>query len=137
MKRSTTLGAVATGVLLFGLISSTQASPITVQWGNNSCSDNATFIFDLEVVPGQNAYTLDGKAESQPSGYVYPARGGAVLNPVTGDYQVSIYYTSATGETFTYGASLNTTSLSGSGTVQRIAHGSVGSDCNGTLSVVE
>lgn len=122
-------------IMTFGLISYSKAESMSLNWDGMGCSENVTFNFDLQYLPNQNAYTLDGKAVSKFNGFTYPARGGAVFNPATNSFQISIFYTSATGETFTFGASLDSSSLSGSGNVQRIAHGATNDDCEGLLSV--
>ncbi len=120
--------------ITFGFITHSKAESISLNWDDPGCSEDVTFDFDLQYLPNQDAYTLDGKAVAN-NGFTYPARGGAVFNPNTNKFQISILYTSATGETFTYGASLDSSSLSGSGNVQRIAHGVTNNDCKGLLSV--
>ncbi|HNO75856.1 hypothetical protein [Nitrosomonas mobilis] len=122
--------------ITFGFISYSKAESMSFDWNGMGCSENVIFDFELQYLPNQNAYTLDGKAVSRFNGFTYPARGGAVFNPATNNFQVSIVYTSATGETFTFGASLDTSTLSGSGNVQRIAHGNTNDDCKGLLSVL-
>ncbi|SFL02980.1 hypothetical protein SAMN05216302_102714 [Nitrosomonas aestuarii] len=135
MNKLITVVFVALGVM-FGPISYSKADPVTLEWDGMGCSENVIFDFDLQHLPDQNTYTLDGKAVAKSNGFTYPARGSTVFNPVTSNFQVSILYTSATGETFALGASLNTSTLSGDGTMQRIAHGTVGKDCKGFLSVM-
>jgi len=121
--------------ITLGFISYSKAEPMSFNWDGMGCSENVIFDFELQYLPNQDAYTLDGKAVSRFNGFTYPARGAAVLNPATNNFQVSILYTSATGETFTFGASLDISTLSGSGNVQRIAHGVINDDCEGRLSV--
>ncbi len=123
--------------ITFGLISYSKAESMSFDWDGMGCSENVIFDFEVRHLPNQDSYTLDGKAVSRFNGFTYPARGGAVFNPVTNNFQVTIFYTSATGETFTFGASLDTATLSGSGNVQRIAHGDTNDDCEGRLSVLD
>ena len=127
---------VFVALTMFWFVSHSKAESISFDWDGMGCSENVIFNFDLQYLPNQDAYTLDGKAVSRFNGFTYPARGGAVFNPVTNNFQVTILYTSATGETFTYGASLDTNTLSGSGNVQRMAHGAINDDCEGLLSIL-
>ena len=135
MKKTIFIICVALSIT-FGFINYSKAESMSFDWDGMGCSENVIFDFDLQYLPNQNVYTLDGKAVAQSNGFTYPARGGAVFNPVTNNFQISILYTSATGETFAFGASLDTSTLSGSGNLQRTAHGVINDDCEGRLSVI-
>jgi len=133
MKKIFIMIFIAIGVFIFAYSNNALADPVTLQW-TSSCSGSWTFSLDIQSVPTSagDIYTLDGIATST---YSYPVRGGAIYDPVENAYMVTLIFTSESGETFTFGAALDTTTVSGPGTSQRIAHGSVDSDCSGTLSV--
>jgi hypothetical protein len=134
MKKLFIMILIATGVFIFAYSSNALADPVTLQW-TSGCSSNWTFSMDIQGVSTSagDFYSLDGIATAT---YSYPVRGGAIYDPVEDAYMVTLVFTSESGETFTFGAALDTTTASGPGTSQRIAHGSVDSDCSGTLAVV-
>jgi hypothetical protein len=130
--------AVLIAVVTFGFAYAHDAHAITItaNWTHTSgsCFD-ATFSLYVASTPNPpNVYTLDGKITVWSA--VWPIRGAAVFDSSSNSYRVSLFFTSATGETFTFGMQVNPTTMAGTGNYQRIAHGGVADDCPGTLSGV-
>jgi hypothetical protein len=130
--------AVLIAVVTFGFAYAHDAHAITItaNWAHTSgnCFD-ATFSFYVATTPNlPGVYTLDGKMTI--SDIVWPIRGAAVLDSSSDTFRVSLFSTSATGETFTFGMQVDPATMAGTGNYQRIAHGDVNSDCPGTVSNV-
>ena len=133
MKKVFIMILIAIGVFIFAYSNNALAYPVTLQW-TSTCSSDWTFSVDLQSVPTSagDLYTLDGIATYV---YSYPVRGGGIYDPVEDAYMITLIFTSESGETFTLGAALDTTTLSGPGTSQRIAHGEFSNIYSAPLTV--
>jgi hypothetical protein len=114
------------------------AAEVVAAWSpSGGSAPDFTFHLDLLPTALADAYTLNGYLiYSGPSGNREAVTGSATRSPNENAYTVSLFFNSNTGETFSIGANVDTTTLSGPGTLIRVAHGSVGSDQSGTLAVV-
>ena len=122
-------------VATFGFVSAQHAEAVTITADWTGCITGASFELNVEQpsTPA-NFYALDGIINAW--GHPYPIRGAATMDTASNLFRASLYFTSATGETFTIGMTVNPVTMEGAGYSQRIAHGSVDSDCSGTLSGV-
>ncbi len=131
--------AVLVAVVSFGFAYAQDADALTVNatWTHSAgtCFDATFSVFVPNTPNAVGVFTLDGKIFPSTWG-AYPIQGTAVLDSGSNTFRVSLFFTSATGETFTFGFAVNATSMAGTGTYQRIAHGGVADDCPGSISGV-
>jgi len=122
------------------LVMSTQvlnAEEIVAEWTYQGDSDaDYTFHLDLQPTDLDQTYTLNGYMVYDGSMNREAVTGSATYSPNEAVYVVSLFFNSSTGETFSIGANVDPTTLSGDGTLIRVAHGSVGSDRDGTLAAI-
>jgi len=122
------------------LVMSTQvlnAEEIVAEWTYQGDSDaDHTFHLDLQPTDLDQTYTLNGYMVYDGSMNREAVAGSATYSPNEAVYVVSLFFNSSTGETFSIGANVDPTTLSGDGTLIRVAHGSVGSDRDGTLAAI-
>jgi hypothetical protein len=135
MKTRLVVALLLMTVVTFGFVYAQDADALTIAADWTGCITGASFVLNVEAPSAPtNFYTLDGVINAW--GHPYPIRGAATFDTGSNLYRVSLYFTSATGETFTLGMTVDPVTMMGSGNCQRMAHGSVGSDCPGTLSGV-
>ena len=117
----------------FVQVGTANAVMITADW--TGCS-TATFSLHLDDVTGAQPSPLEYYAVTGKLNWFlqYPITGTAVFDSGHNVYRLSLFTTSATGETFTFGFEIDPATMTGTGNEQRIAHGSVNADCPGTLS---
>ena len=111
------------------------AEEIYIEWTESGdISPDYTFTLDLQLTDISGAFTLNGYMEYS-GGNREATIGSAAYSPNEGVYVVSLFFNSSTGESFSIGANLDPVTLSGPGTLIRMAHGSVNADKSGTLTV--
>ena len=118
-------------LVAFGLVSAQRAEALTVTAYWSGCVAGTFSLNLMDEVSPANVFIVSGKLYS---GLQLPVTGTAVLDTTFNVYRLSLFSTSAVGETLTFGMEIDPVTLIGTGYEQRIAHGSVDSDCVGSLS---
>jgi hypothetical protein len=112
------------------------ADEIALEWTyDGGSTPDYTFRLDLQATDVAGTATLNGYMQYS-SGDREATLGSATYSPNEDVYAVSLFFNSSTGESFTIGANLDPTTLSGAGDLVRVAHGGVAADAPGTLAVV-
>ncbi len=120
-------------VLAVGFVHAGQAEAIMVTGTWNGCVNGTMSLHLDDANAPQEYYAITGKFISS---IQYPVTGTAIFDTSQNVYRMSLFSTSASGETFTWGMQINPETMTGSGNWQRIAHGVVDADCAGTLTAI-
>lgn len=122
--------------LLAMLTGSVMAAEITAEWTfTGQTTPYYIFHLDLQATALLDTYTTNGYAVHNSSNNREAVVGSATYSEIENVYVISLFFNSNTGESFSIGANLDPSSLSGSGNFIRVAHGTVGADQAGTFAI--